>query len=77
MQSTNRSRRITVYGSDQTTFVASRDLLGNDTRLYRRHSMPRCWATCQHVVHARRAAILAYHFTTISPTSCALSAAVN
>lgn len=38
MQSTNRTRNITVYVNDQANFVASHDLLGSDSRLRIRHN---------------------------------------
>lgn len=41
MQISNNSRSITVYANEQTTFVASRDLLGADTRLHIRHNRER------------------------------------
>ncbi len=41
MQPTNRFRNITVYANDEATFVTSRDLLGDDTRLHIRHNRER------------------------------------
>lgn len=41
MADTNDSRNITVYANKNTAFIASRELLGEETRLHIRHNRER------------------------------------